>query len=232
MGISCSLCLPRNRNRNIKLAGVRFKARKRKKLFTQVADWWNSLPADAADTRSPHELRESKISTQKKDLNWVIIQTTDSGNPLMWKWRAWVRIRGKHHICLHSSYSSLGVHFWRQTVPLFSWSVLLAPCLVGLSLLGQEHSWVLGRTASSATLTLCSSLPRSVRITMDGKLRAVVVFQPFHCPKRRSQPGGDALPSGTPAVTYQRHQPHLLRAVLQSRWCVWPKRNRSPAHKQ
>lgn len=133
MGIICSLSLPRNRNRNIKLTGVRFKARKRKQLFTQVADWWNSLPADAADTRSPRELRESKISTQKKDLNWVIIQTTDSGNPLMWKWRAWVRIRGKHHICLHSSYSSLGVHFWRQTVPLFSWSVLLAPCLVGLS---------------------------------------------------------------------------------------------------
>jgi len=33
------------------------------------------LPSDAADARSPRELRESETSTQKKDLKWVIIQT-------------------------------------------------------------------------------------------------------------------------------------------------------------
>lgn len=137
----------------------------------------------------------------------------------MWKRGVWARVTGKRHICLHSSYSSLGVHFWSQTVPLFSWSVLLGSCLVGLSLLGQEHSWVLGRTPSPATLAFCSSLSRSASPWMAS-------CRPFYCPKWRSQP------LGTPAVAYQRHQSHSLRALSQSRWCMWPNRNCSPAHKQ
>lgn len=57
------------------LVGVRFKAKEREHLFTQVTDWHNSLPADAEDAISPPDFREDEISPQKKDLNWVITQT-------------------------------------------------------------------------------------------------------------------------------------------------------------
>lgn len=216
----------------MRLAGVRFKERKRQQRFTQVADWRNSLTADATDARSPQEIRQSEIRTWKKDLNWVIIQTTNWGNPLMWEWRVCVRIRGKHHICLHSSYSPLGVHFWSQTVPLFSWSLLLAPYLVGLGLHGQEHLWVEHPLQQHWLSTAaCPGLHHHGWQTTGGT-GVVGMLQPFHCPKQHSQPGEDALPSGTSAAVYQRHQPWSLRALFQSRSCIWPKRNCSPAHKQ
>lgn len=133
----------------------------------------------------------------------------------------WVRVRGKHCVCLYSSYSSLGVHFWSQTAPLFS-------CFV-CSLLGETRSSWTGAQPGIRQNTLSSNTdilqqPVQVPITADVKLQVAVawgaVFQPFYSPTQHSK------------LCHQTLQLHLLRALLQSRSCMGPRRNYSPAHKQ
>lgn len=204
--------------------GVRFKASKRKQLFTQVSDRLKLLAS-----RKLLQSQEAHTSLGKgrkalKDLNGVIIQTNQTQETDV-KTKSLHQNKGKA--------SHAFAQFLLFPRCLASQAV---PSLLGVFyLLGGFHSsWTgaLGRTLSPAALTFCSSLPISTWQGAGYSGRVGDCSNLFYWTKQHSQTHAEALPSGTPAAMYSRHQSRSLRALLQSRWWMWPETNCKAAHKQ